>query len=341
MIDWTSDESRVLLNPRMPGEERAGLEKAVPDWKRTIFVATSGTTGAVKLVALTKDAILASAAAVNERLDAQKGDVWCRVLPQFHVGGLGIGARAFLTGSRVIDMDWDAEGFAHCGATLASLVPAQVYDLVRANLRAEASLRAVLVGGGAFDPELQERARALGWPVLATYGMSECASTVTVENELLSHLKAREERDGRIAVRGASLFKAYVLADGTVNDPKVGGWFVSDDFGEVSGRTVRIRGRSSDFVKIGGESVDLNRLDSILSSVRLEGDPDAAIVAVRDPRLGHVIHVAAIGDASRMVEAFNKQVAPFERVRAAHLVSSIPRSSLGKLLRVELSKIVE
>jgi len=104
---------------------------------------------------------------------------------------------------------------------------------------------------------------------------------------------------------------------------------------------VRIRGRSSDFVKIGGESVDLNRLDGILNSVRVASDPDAAIVAVRDDRLGYVIHVAAIGDASRMVAAFNDQVAPFDRVRGAHMVSSIPRSSLGKLLRVELSKIVE
>lgn len=339
MIDWQSDESHVLLNPRMPAAEREHLERAVPPWKRTIFVATSGTTGLLKLVALSKEAVLASAAAVNARLNAHKSDVWCRVLPQFHVGGLGIHARAFLTQSRVIEMDWDLDAFVHCEATLASLVPAQVHDLVSSGRRPSRAIRRILVGGGAFDAGLQQRARDLGWPVLATYGMSECASTVTVEDELLDHLEARNEPDGRIALRGSSLLRAYVLADGAIVDPKVDGWFVSEDFGEVSGRSVRVWGRASDFVKIGGESVDLNRLDAILNGLR--GETDAAILAVRDARLGHVIHLAAIGDAEPLVKAFNAQVLPFERIRAVHRVDRIPRSSLGKLMRGELLKIVE
>jgi o-succinylbenzoate---CoA ligase len=102
---------------------------------------------------------------------------------------------------------------------------------------------------------------------------------------------------------------------------------------------VRIRGRAGDFVKIGGESVDLNRLDAILNSVR--GEADAAILAVPDARLGHVIHLAATSDPAPIVAAFNAKVAPFERIRSVHRVSSIPRSSLGKLLRGELTKIVE
>ena len=333
MIDWTSDESHVLLNPRMPAAERERLERAVPSWKRTIFVATSGTTGSLKLVALTKEAILASAAAVNERLGARREDVWSRVLPQFHVGGLGIEARAYLTGSRLIEGESSE-------ATLISMVPAQVHDLVRAGARPPAHLRQVLVGGGAFDPKLQAAARELGWPVLASYGMSECASTVAIEDQLLGHLQARQESDGRIALAGSSLFKAYVLADGTVLDPKIGGWFISEDFGEVDGRRLRVFGRSSDFVKIGGESVDLNRLDAILNSVR-PGGTDAAILAVADERLGHVIHLVSTSDPAPFVAAFNAQVAPFERIRAIHRVDSIPRTSLGKLLRNELAKIVE
>ena len=79
--------------------------------------------------------------------------------------------------------------------------------------------------------------------------MSECASTVTVEDELLSHLDARSEPDGRLAVRGGSLFTGYATEDGLV-DPKLDGWFVTEDFGEVEGRRVRVRGRAADFVKI-------------------------------------------------------------------------------------------
>ena len=334
MIDFESRESHVLLNPRLPADERVRLEALAPKLEAHVFVATSGTTGAIKLVALSKRAILASAAAVNARLNATRDDVWSHVLPPFHVGGIGIYARAHLSGSRVIALSWDANTFASTDATLASLVPAQVHDLVRARLEPPPRMRAILVGGGAFDPALQNDARALGWPLLATYGMSECASTAVMEGVLLDHLEARREDDGRLAFRGASLFTGYATEDGLV-DPKIDGWFVSDDFGEVDGRTVRVFGRGSDFVKIGGESVDLLRLDAIARSIA--GD-DVAVVAIPDERLGHIIHLAVTRDAIAIGDAFNARVAPFERAREVHLVDVIPRSALGKLLRRKLAE---
>ena len=331
VIDWSSDDSRVLLNPRMPEAERHALERAVPPLTRHVFVATSGTTGAIKLVALSKDAILASAAAVNALLGARESDIWCLVLPPFHVGGLGVYARAYVAGSRVIDMPWDPHAFASTEATLASLVPAQVHDLVRLGLHPSRSFRSILVGGGALDPDLQCDVEALGWPVLASYGMSECASTIAVEEELLSHLEARQETDGRLAFRGASLLSGYVYPDGSFADPKVDGWFVSEDVGSVEGRRVVVAGRAGEVVKVGGESVDLGRLDRILREAG--GGDDAAIVTVPDERLGHVIHLAATIDAPALVERFNARVMPFERIRGVHRVASIPRSPLGKLLR--------
>lgn len=340
-IDWTSGESHLLLNPRLPRETREQFERVVPPLRGHVFVATSGTSGAMKLVALSKEAILASAVAVNERLAVGASDVWVRVLPRFHVGGLGIEARAHVSGARLIDMEWNPAAFAQSEATVASLVPAQVHDLVRLELHPRTQLGRILVGGGAFDEELQARARALGWPVLASYGMSECASTVSVENEVLPHLEARQEADGRVALRGSSLLTAYVLADGAMADPKVDGWFVSEDFGELEGRNkLHVRGRAEDFIKIGGESVDLNRLDRILNGVR--GGVDAALIAMPDERLGHVIHVAVTASsAEAVVEQFNAQVLPFERIREVHRVASVPRSPLGKLLRAELVKILE
>jgi len=336
-LDFDSARPHLLLNPRLPAEERARLESLVLPLEGHVFVATSGTSGGMKLVALSKRAILASAAAVNERLGVTSRDVWLRVLPIFHVGGLGILARAHVSGARVLEGAWDARAFATTEATIASLVPAQVHDLVAAGLRPARQLRAILVGGGAFDPTLCERARTLGWPVLPSYGMSECGSTIAIEDELLSHLDARADGDGRLAFRGASLFTGYATECGLV-DPKIDGWFVSEDFGEVDGRVLRVCGRAADFVKIGGESVDLKRLDAILRD--LAGD-DAAIIAVRDDRLGCVIHLATTRDASTIVDAFNARVLPFERIRGVRRVETIPRTALGKLLRAQLLRSIE
>jgi len=339
MIDWTGDRTHVLLNPRLPADEQERLERLgrASRLRGHIIVATSGSSGALKLVALSKEAVLASAAAVNERLEVTGADVWCRVLPIFHVGGLGIEARAHLAGARVVSMSWDSRAFALTDATLASLVPAQIHDLLAAAVKPPPRLRTILIGGGAFDAELQTRAAAAGWPVLASYGMSECASTIAVEDVLLSHLDARSESDGRLAFRGSSLLTGYVDESGLV-DPKLDGWFVSEDVGEVDGRKIRVRGRRGDFIKIGGESVDLTRLDRILDSVR--GSIDAALLPVADDRLGNVIHLAVTADGDAIVEKFNARVLPFERIREVHRVRSIPRSSLGKLLRSQLVDLI-
>ena len=188
-------------------------------------------------------------------------------------------------------------------------------------------MRAILVGGGIFDIQHSD------WPALPSYGMTECCSTIAIDDTLLGHIEARCEPDGRLAFRGPSLVTGYATEQGLI-DPKIDGWFISDDFGEVDGRTLRAFGRAGDFVKIGGESVDLKRLDRILSE--LAGD-DAAIVAVADERLGHVIHLATTIEPS-FVDAFNERVHPFERIRAIHRVKSIPRSPLGKLLRTQLAQ---
>jgi O-succinylbenzoic acid--CoA ligase len=311
----------------MPAEERERLERLVPDLNAHVFVATSGSTGAIKLVALSKQAILASAAGVNERLEVTSRDVWAAVLPTFHVGGLGVYARCYLAGARALPMPWDPRTFVECEATLASLVPAQLRDLIASGLKPPPTLRAILVGGDAFDP-----VSAAGWPVLASYGMSECCSTISVKDLLLPHIEARRESDGRLAFRGPSLFTGYATDEGLI-DPKIDGWFISEDLGEVDGRTLRVDGRAGDFVKIGGESVDLKRLDRILHELAGDG---AAIVAMPDERLGQVIHLATTIEPT-FADAFNSRVHPFERIRAIHRVDAIPRSPLGKLLRAELA----
>jgi len=341
MLDFASDETHLLLNPRLPREERERLERlyaAAPALRSHVWLSTSGTTGSLKLVALSKQAILASAAAVNRHLDSSSHDVWCCVLPTFHVGGLGIHARAFLSGARVVSAQWDPQAFVRDERmTLASLVPAQVRDLL--GIRPPAALRAIVVGGGALSPELYEQARAGGWPVLPSYGMTETASQVATAKldgpdlALLDHVEARSEPDGRLAFRGESLLTGYATETG-FEDPKLDGWFITPDLGRIGGNTLRITGRSGDFIKIGGESVDLTRLDRVLAEIAT----DAAIVPARDERLGHVIHLAAASaDADSIVSAFNERVLPFERIRAVHQVDEIPRTELGKLRRTELA----
>ncbi|HVR42155.1 MAG TPA: AMP-binding protein [Thermoanaerobaculia bacterium] len=361
MIDFGASSTEILLNPRLPAAESERLRRIVdllPPLTRHVWLTTSGSGGNIKLVALSKQAILESADGVNRHLEATAADVWCCPLPLFHVGGLGIVARALRSGGRALVLDrWTPGAFVDLvrneRITLASLVPAQVRDLIEAGTRAPATLRAVIVGGGSLSSVAYEQARSLDWPLLPSYGMTETSSQVatapleSLERDelpglrLLDHLEAREA-GGRLAFRGRSLFTAYG-SDGdegpVMTDPKLDGWFVSEDTGEVKAAADGVRivptGRSADFLKIGGESVSLGRLDEILASVlRSHPGVDAAVVAVPDARLGSVIHLAVDqAEAADAIRAsFSDRVLPFERPRAVH-VMPVPRSPLGKLRR--------
>jgi O-succinylbenzoic acid--CoA ligase len=218
-------------------------------------------------------------------------------------------------------------------------VPAQVVDLVDRGLKASESLRAIVVGGGRLAEGTRLGALALGWPVLPSYGATETASQVATAltpgdpaMRLLSHVEAGV-RDGRLAFRGGSLLTGLAIetpeGDRWV-DSRVDGWFVTEDRGEVIGDELRIEGRGGDFAKIGGESVDLARLDRVLGEI----SPRSALVVVPDRRLGQALYlVSEEMDATRVAELYNERVAPFERVKGMHHLEALPRTELGKLIR--------
>lgn len=369
-IDWKSDDSHLLLNPRFPLADYKKIEKLFKlfhDYPAHIWVTTSGTTkqshDSLRFVGLSKTAFLSSASAVNEFLKSDPSDRWLCCLPEFHVGGLGITARAFLSGADVIFMNgWNPLEFAALAAkercTLSSLVPAQVFDLVKDQIKAPQTLRAVLVGAGVLNKELQQKAIELGWRLIPSYGMTECASTVAVTHEgfsngdlyLLDHIQAKINFEGFICLKSPSLFsiKAEVTENGVfLEDPKVDGWYQTGDRGQLSGRSLKLYGRGEDFIKIGGESVLFSRLEIYLEEVKanLLFEGDCALVIVPDERLGSVIHLAVAGVSDHTVktllEEFNAKVLPFEKIRNVHSLDFIPRSALRKILRAELSRKIK
>lgn len=360
---WESDSIEIQFNPRMPFAEQKQVRNLLAEFPQPshFWIATSGST-AIKWVALSKKAILTSAKAVNAHLHSYQNDIWLNPLPDFHVGGLGILARSYLSGAKVVSMEgkWDVRTFCatakECSATLTALVPAQVHDLVAELLTAPKSMRAVIVGGGSLGEQLYHKAVALGWPLLPSYGLTECSSqvaTAVIDSfisktyptfHLLPHVQTEINSEGFIRIKSPSLLSgyAYITPEGPrfVN-PVENGWLLTEDLGELHGNLLKVFGRQSSYVKIGGEGVDLNRLQHIFDDLKLQYGlkVDAALVAIQDERLGHVVHLAADCSADKLkqlLEQFHAVVMPYERIRKIHALTSIPRTPLGKLRRSDL-----
>lgn len=371
-ICWENAESYLFLNPSYSENDQHRFHsvlEAAHAWPAHIWLSTSGSS-AQKWVGLSKQALLSSAQAVNQHLESHQADRWVNPLPFFHVGGMGIVARSYLTKAQVFDFrehvsgKWQAESFCQyveqVRGTLSALVPTQLHDLVLLRKRAPPSLRAVIIGGGALLPELYEKAIALGWPLLPSYGLTECSSqvaTAPLESwkynsppslQLLSHIQACEQ-NGRLCFSGSSLLSTYAyLEDDQVRfrDPKNEGWFMSEDRGIVQKRDLTILGRADAIIKIGGENVDIARLENHLQALclRMAIEVDVTLVVMPDERLGQSIICVSNSpnqeQIRQLIEDFQHTVLPFERIRKIRLLPRLPRSSLGKILKTDLIELL-
>lgn len=375
MIDWKSSETHFLHNPRMPETWKtrlADVQHQLPTLSGHIWVLTSGSSSVDqwKWIAISKSAFLISAEAVNKRLNATVDDKWLRVLPPFHVGGLAIEARCIASGSTWVDMTekWDAQNVHDLihdkSITLTALVPTQLYDLVELDQPSPPSLRAIVIGGGALSATLHERAESLGYNVLPSYGMTECASQVAtglahppgaanehedgqqIPLQLLDHVEARVTDDGILELKSAALltgFATVTMQELKYVDPKVDGWYRTQDMAVLSDRSVAILGRVGEVVKVSGELVSLPRLRLLLESVGAH--ERGTVMAVADERLGHrIVHIyeksALHKDFQDWLQHYTEHSLPFEAPKEIYFIDKLPRTELGKLRWGELRQIL-
>lgn len=363
ILNWLDEQTRVFLNPRLPQAIYQELENSLKPYKSLkghIWIASSGTEDFPKLIALSKNAFLASAKGVNDHFNIDSRDRWLNILPHFHVGGLGPHARAFLSQSFILDDSehkWDPTRFTKlledAGITITSLTPTHIYDLVASRCSPTKSLRAVIVGGGALSRDLHEQASNLGWPLFCSYGMTEvCSQIATTKRsgpgeplEVLNHVAVRINDEGMIEIQSEALLTGYIGKEGMSKhwiEPVTEGWFTTQDRGILNGSRLIVEGRGANFLKIGGENVNFTELESVWEKIKLQYSIpcDTALIDLPDERLGKAVYLAATKkfDWSEPLKSFQKEVLPIASIRAVHLVEKIPRTELHKLKKEELRR---
>ncbi len=353
---WQKKETKLFLNPRISSEEKAMIEKAVDlqNKQSTLWLRSSGTESlgqGLKLVAIEFDTFLAAAQSVNQFYQISSQDIWLNPLPIFHVGGLSISARCFLAHAQQVILEkWDPIDFytklkSHQG-TVTSLVPTQLFDLVKLNLKSPECLRLVIVGGGAIDPIIFNESKKLGWPISPSYGMTETSALIAgmpldkihqnqePQLKLLSHVSLKKMGD-RVAVDGKALFSGYLWVS-SHNKPI---WqerpepFIIDDRIEIDSGFIKVLGRESELVKILGETVNLN---SLKDKIKPKIAADIFIKAQSEPRRGFDLYLFVEGEGQCDLESLNQGLMPFEKIKAIIYLDQFPRTELGKIKSSEL-----
>lgn len=362
------DASALLLEAL--SDETGGNFEPEPWAKDAIelFIATSGTQGEPKAVMLSGANLEAGALASNRSLPLSAGDAWLACLPLYHIGGMAILYRCAEAGaSAVLHEGFDPQrvwqDLAAYRISHISLVPAMLARLLDAcsDSPPPSSLKYALIGGGPLSAALAARARAAGWPLCATYGMSETGSQVATLCNLADdwapgqvgaplpglevEIVAEEGQSifgiGRIRIRGAAVMAGYANPQQRPGQGLDDGWFVSGDLGRLdeSGH-LSILGRHDDMLISGGVNVYPQAVEEVLE--RCPGVAEAALSAMADEVWGDFLVAFVVGEAgAEMLGKWCRDELPSAmRPRRFVHVQALPRNALGKLDRMALRSLL-
>lgn len=294
------------------------------DSRVALVIETSGSTGIPKRVALSADALLASAAGSANALggpDAEtRSSQWILALPTHYIAGVNVLLRSIVAGTEPVVAppgSFDAEVFCRLVDSVradvgyAALVPAQLQTLLGAAERssgvrdAVASLGGLLVGGQATPLVVLEHASALGIRVVRSYGSSETSGGCLYDGRPFPGVDARLV-DGELELSGP------VLAEGYLAEPERTAaafpvrdgvrWYRTGDTAELVDGVVRVTGRADNVIISGGINVSLDRVQAVVRTV--PGLADAVLVAVPDERFGQTsVIVTTAPDAALLDDA--------------------------------------
>jgi len=316
---WSCGSLAVLIDGREPEAQRRAIAHDVsattvvfkatrsesepshfdlPLRALAVALRTSGSTGAPKFAAHQLASLVANARASNTRTPFGVGDRWLLSLAPHHIGGLAILVRAMVGGGAVrfgrgagsVADDLRADH----AITHVSLVGTQLRRLLDDSTASARLVRmkAVLLGGGPAPASWRYEAVAIGVPLVATYGLTECASQVTtgvaaIGDEAddagppLDGVDLCVADDGEILVSGPTLFAGY-LQRGGVNDPRdARGYLTTGDLGRIDERGhLHVFGRKDAMFISGGENIQAEEIENVLRDV--PGISQACVVAVDD-----------------------------------------------------------
>lgn len=333
---------------------------------------TSGTTSRPKAVLWTHANALWGARinAVHETLTP--ADVHMTTLPLFHTNAQAYSVLASLWAgcTCVIVPKFSASRFwpvsLKHGCTWASIVPFCLRALMEHEVPRDHTYR--LWGNGACDmpTDAHFRVKTMGW-----WGMTETITHGTVGQAHLPDLPMSMGRpspeyrlrvtapDGRPAepgetgdlsirgVRGLSLFAAYAgNAQATTDAFDDDGYFLTGDRVTLGPEGYLIfADRAKDMLKVGGENVAASEVERVIMTV--PGVQEVAVVGQKHRMLDEVPYAFVIalpnapdGLADAILAACAAQLAVFKRPHGVRLVDALPRSTLEKVAKAELRRLL-
>ncbi len=326
-----------------------------------LLIYTSGTTGRPKGALLTH----ANCFWTNLSFDLATGvsghDVVLQCLPQFHCGGWNVhplltwwkGARLVL--ERAFDADRALDLIEQKRITAMMGVPAHYLFMSQSPRFAGAdlsSLRCVVVGGAPMPVALLDAWAERGVEIVQGYGLTEAAPNVLClppeearrkagwAGKPYPYVECALGDDSELLVRGPNVFPGYWRNPGATAETLRDGWLHTGDLAERDDEGFyRILGRINELVISGGENIYPAEIEDVLDAH--PAVVESAVVGVPDERWGEVCAAFVVLShetaADELADFCRERLARFKVPKSFHVVETLPRNSIGKIQKSELS----
>lgn len=325
---------------------------------------TSGTTGRSKGAMLTQANLLSNAEVLAREWRFTPDDVLLHALPIFHTHGLFVATNTvLLTGGRMIWLaGFDADQvIRHLPQATAMMGVPTFYTrlLDRADFSRDlvSGVRLFVSGSAPLLAETHVQfEQRTGHRILERYGMTETnmntsnpyagdrrAGTVGfplpgVELRIMADGAEVPQGDvGVIEVRGPNVFKGYwEMPEKTREELRDDGWFITGDVGRIDADGyVHIVGRAKDLIISGGFNVYPKEVEEALDAV--PGVLESAVVGLPHPDFGEAVFAVLVPqagvtlDVDQILHQIRPQLARFKQPKAAVVVDTLPRNTMGKV----------
>ena len=204
-----------------------------------------------------------------------------------------------------------------------------------------------------------------GLAIYEGYGMTEAAPTVTY-NHYFRHVvgsvgtevpgievqirdkdgnRKKRGEEGEICVRGPNIMKGYLNnPEATASAFFAGGWFRSGDIGLFDDQGyLYIVDRLKDMIITGGENVYPREVEEVLFT--REEVEECAVIGLPDPEWGERVTAFIIPrpgkvfDKSALHSYLKSRLSAFKVPKEYRVVTDLPKSPAGKILKRELRKV--
>jgi long-chain acyl-CoA synthetase len=150
-----------------------------------------------------------------------------------------------------------------------------------------------------------------------------------------------DDGPGRIFVRGANLFSGY-WPDGA-DGPDADGWFGTGDIAVYDDdRELHLVGRSAELVIVNGFNVYPAEVEAVLAAE--PGVAEVAVTGVPDEATGEAVVAYVVPvtgtepDVDALLASAAKRLARFKLPSAVHVVSQLPHTVTGKIMKWQLAE---